>query len=640
MTRPRPEVAWSGRHAVVTLPAEIDSDNSAELSDMLSALVREGADPITGDLTATRFCDSAGVHALARAHEHAAASETEFRLAVGDSPVARMLQLTGLDQVLPVYHDVQQSLCTLPAATAEGGEPAAQQPEAALQPVADARDVLAEVQQALLPTALPVLPQARIAARYLIAGQDEAAGGDWFDAVPLANGSVALIVGDVVGHGLTAATAMGQLRATLNELLTAEPELTTALARADAYAARVPALRAATMALAVLDPATGTLQYTTCGHPAPLIVSSAEAQALQATGGGPLGTGSAPVLATARLEPGELVLLYSDGLIKRSDRTPPDGLAELAKVAADAGANHALPADVAGTSADRVSELTVQLLTRTGYTDDVTTLAAQRLPMATPELHIELPGEVGTVRAVRRAFGDWLSRLDPLLQDTDALLLATTEIVTNAVEHAYPAGQPGPVEFHAALGDDGQLECRIGDHGTWHLPDPALPWRGQGLMVAAHLVDHMQVQHPPHSAAAPPGARGTVVTLRHRLRRPAHVTTEPAGQLPGEAAGPLFSVAAALDGPAAHATVTGPVDITTANRLAGQLLAACRGGTLPLTVDLGAVTVLTSAGVRALYQVKEQLNGYHQKLILVAAPGSPADAVLSLAGLHDPRKPG
>jgi anti-anti-sigma factor len=640
VTRPRLEVAWSGRHAVVTLPAEIDSVNSAELSDMLSVLMRQGWDVITGDLTGTRFCDSAGVLALARAHEHAAASGMEFRLAVGDSPVARLLQLTGLDQALPVYRDVQQSLRTVPAATAEGGEPAAQQPEAARRPVADARDVLAEVQQALLPAALPVLPQARIAARYLIAGQDEAAGGDWFDAVPLAGGSVALMVGDVVGHGLTAATAMGQLRATLNELLTAEPELTTALARADAYAARVPALRAATLALAVLDPATGTLQYTTCGHPAPLIVSSAGAQALRATGGGPLGTGSAPVLATARLEPGELVLLYSDGLIKRPDRTPPDGLAELAKVAGDAGASHALPADVAGTSADRVSELTVQLLARTGYTDDVTTLAAQRLPMATPELHIELPGEVGTVRAVRRVFGDWLSRLDPLLQDRDALLLAATEIVTNAVEHAYPAGQPGPVEFHAALADDGQLECRIGDHGTWRLPDPALPWRGQGLMVAAHLIDHMQVQHPPHSAAAPPGARGTVVRLRHRLRRPAHVTTEPAGQLPGDAAGPPFSVAAALDGSAAHATVTGPVDITTADRLAGQLLAACRGGTLPLTVDLGAVTVLTSAGVRALYQVKKQLNGYHQKMILVAAPGSPADAVLSLAGLHDPRKPG
>ena len=75
------------------------------------------------------------------------------------------------------------------------------------------------------------------------------------------------------------------------------------------------------------------------------------------------------------------------------------------------------------------------------------------------------------------------------------------------------------------------------------------------------------------------------------------------------------------------------MDITTADRLAGQLLAASRGGTLPLTVNLSAVTQLASVGVRALYQVKEQLNDYHQELILVAAPGSLADAALSLAGL-------
>src|SRR5204862_607610 len=75
--------------------------------------------------------------------------------------------------------------------------------------------IVAELQEALLPTALPVLPRARIAARYLVAGQEQAAGGDWFDAIPLDGGAVALVVGDVVGHGLAASAAMGQLRAVL-----------------------------------------------------------------------------------------------------------------------------------------------------------------------------------------------------------------------------------------------------------------------------------------------------------------------------------------------------------------------------------------------------------------------------------------
>ena len=625
-------MAWSGRHAVVTLPAEIDAVNSADVAELLSGVAGQRPEVITGDLSGTAFCDSAGLHAIARAHERAAASGVELRLVVGESPVARILQLAGLDQVIPVYREVQQSLDTAPAGPSP---PPGEQPGARGGPAG--RDVQAEMQHALLPAALPVLPQARIAARYLMAGQDQAAGGDWFDAVPLPGGSVALAVGDVVGHGVAAAAAMGQLRAALNELLTAEPELTTVLARADAFAARIPALSAATLALAVLHPGDGRLQYATCGHPPPLLVSpTAAPRFLPGTGAGPLGTGTRPgarpVLATAQLQPDELVLLYTDGLIARPDRSPLEGMAELAKVAADAAAGQTLPADLALTNADRVSQLTTALLTRSGYADDVTTLVAER-HAAGPELHLDLPGEVGAVRAARRAFSEWLSQLDPLLLDQDALLLATTEIITNAVEHAYSPGAPGPVEFHARLGADGRLECRVADHGTWQVPDPGLPWRGQGLMVAAHLVDQLQVQHPPQSVAEARGARGTVVTLRHRLRRPAVLAAEPAAQVTAHEADPPFSVTAGLAGPAAQATVRGPVDITTADRLAGQLLAASRGGTLPLTVDLSAVTQLASAGVRALYQVKKQLNDYHQELTLVAAPGSLADAALSLAGL-------
>ena len=121
-------------------------------------------------------------------------------------------------------------------------------------------DVVAELQQALLPAALPVLPGLSIAARYLVAAPDQAAGGDWFDVIPLPDGAVALVVGDVVGHGVAASAAMGQLRAVLGELLLETGDVQAALHRIDRMAKRPQALRATTVCVAVLDAASGALR--------------------------------------------------------------------------------------------------------------------------------------------------------------------------------------------------------------------------------------------------------------------------------------------------------------------------------------------------------------------------------------------
>jgi serine phosphatase RsbU (regulator of sigma subunit) len=95
----------------------------------------------------------------------------------------------------------------------------------------------------------------------------------------------------VVGHGATASAAIGQLRAVLAELLAAEPDLGRVLERVNAFAARTPALRAATLALAILDPADGAICYITCGHPPPLVVGTdGTARFLAGTGQAPLGT--------------------------------------------------------------------------------------------------------------------------------------------------------------------------------------------------------------------------------------------------------------------------------------------------------------------------------------------------------------
>jgi anti-sigma regulatory factor (Ser/Thr protein kinase)/anti-anti-sigma regulatory factor len=504
----------------------------------------------------------------------------------------------------------------------------------------DGRQIVAELQEALLPTALPVLPQARIAARYLVAGHEQAAGGDWFDAIPLAGGSVALIVGDVVGHGVAASAAMGQLRAVLAELLAAEKDPGHALERADAFAARMPALRAATLVLVVLDPADGSLRYATCGHPPPLVIGTdGKARYLAGTGAGPLGTGSAPRLAAGRLASGELVLLYSDGLVERPDQTIAEGMADLAAVAADAAAKPGKPGEpgdegangvhgVDPAAAERVCQLTVERLTRVGHADDITVLAAQWLADPVPALHLELPSRRPSLTKARDAFAGWLSRLDAAAEDWEALHLAMVEVFTNAIEHAYPHEAPGSVELDAELGDDGYVECRVTDQGTWRPPDPADADRGHGLMVAAQVVDRLLVSHPWQKA------KGTTVALRHRLRRPAILASGHRREQSARPAGPPFAVDTSIAaGATARALVSGPVDITTADKLARRLLSVSRGGTVPLVADLSGVTQLASAGVRALYAVSEQLAAHGHGLTLITAPGSGAGVVLDLVQL-------
>jgi phosphoserine phosphatase RsbU/P len=118
-----PRIRWSGRHAIVTMPGETDLINAPDVAELLSTAVAGSPEVITADLTATVFCDSAGVEVLARARDMAAARGAEFRLALGGSPVARILQLTGLDEVMPLYRDVPHSLATPAARPARAAGP-------------------------------------------------------------------------------------------------------------------------------------------------------------------------------------------------------------------------------------------------------------------------------------------------------------------------------------------------------------------------------------------------------------------------------------------------------------------------------------------------------------------------------------
>jgi len=128
----------------------------------------------------------------------------------------------------------------------------------------------------------------------------------------------------------------------LSELLAAEADLGQVLTRADAFAARNPALQAATLTLAVFEPSAGSLRYATCGILPRWWSGRRAGQVPDRYRHRPAGHGLIPRPGPRRAGPGELLLLYSDGLIERPNKTIEEGMAELAKVAADAAANRTL----------------------------------------------------------------------------------------------------------------------------------------------------------------------------------------------------------------------------------------------------------------------------------------------------------
>lgn len=105
-----PQVRWEGRRAVVTMPKEIDIMNAGGVRQFLEAVVAQSPEVVVADLTETVFCDSAGLNSLTRARRSLQASDRQLRLAVGESPVRRIIQLSGLDQVVPVFGSVDESL--------------------------------------------------------------------------------------------------------------------------------------------------------------------------------------------------------------------------------------------------------------------------------------------------------------------------------------------------------------------------------------------------------------------------------------------------------------------------------------------------------------------------------------------------
>jgi anti-anti-sigma factor len=487
------------------------------------------------------------------------------------------------------------------------------------------RDSATVMQQALLAPSVPVVPGADITAEYLVAAEDTAAGGDWFDAIALGDRLV-LIVGDVVGHGVEAAAVMSQLRTALRMQITAGHTIVEALQAVDRFHEHVPGSESATVCVGSLDYATGEFQYCTAGHPPPLLVSAdANSRYVEPSGAGPLGSGTGFPVRTEMLDVGDSVLLYSDGLIERPGRPLGASTAEFADLAATiAGGSGGFVIDAPGRPIDRICSETLELLLRsTGYKDDVTLLAAQRRTPP-PPLNMTLDATIHAARAVRARLREWLSEIGADSDDICDVVHAISEFVENAVEHGYATevanGVSNGIVIEAALAGDGNLRASVIDRGKWKDYREGEPGRGRGLAMAEALVSRAQITH---------GANGTTASLTHRLLRPANFVTDTmVSQATYQRA--VNSEFVSLVGDTGRIVVSGDVDSITASTLDRLIAVESRSGIAPLTIDLSGVTHLGSAGVRALAAARDRARRHGGGCVLVAPPGSPAHHVLSL----------
>jgi serine phosphatase RsbU (regulator of sigma subunit)/anti-sigma regulatory factor (Ser/Thr protein kinase)/anti-anti-sigma regulatory factor len=473
----------------------------------------------------------------------------------------------------------------------------------------DPIDVAAELQDALLPKGLPVPQGVEVAARYLLAGGGAGAGGDWFDAIALPDGRVVAVVGDVVGQGVVASAVMGGLRALFEERVRADGDVAAALELLDRRAARLEEARASTVCTCVVDPGAGVLEYVTAGHPPPVLVTTADGPTyLPPTGAGPLGSGAPFPAARHRLAEGDLLLLYSDGLVERPGRTPAQNTVDLLGVVGDSAR-----ATSAERAVERVCRQTLEALADGGgYADDVSLLALQVVP-SLPPLELELPAVPDSVLVVRTEVERWLARPRASAIDRLAVLHAVGELVENTIEHAYASVDAAhPLSVRIRLMPDGQAELTVADRGRWR--EPGSTHRGRGLAMARSFLDGLDVEHDEY---------GTRACGRHRLSRPAAVLRGPASLArgPRQARGRIAVVGD-------HLHLSGPVDVRSADELRSALARASLGGVRAVTVDLGGVEVLSSAAVQALYDARAA-----GRVVLVAPIGSPAQRVLDLVGL-------
>ncbi|GIF47462.1 hypothetical protein Afe04nite_20010 [Asanoa ferruginea] len=341
----------------------------------------------------------------------------------------------------------------------------------------DEHRVALALQRALLPRTITSAADALLSARYEAGAVALEVGGDWYDAFELPGGTIAITVGDVVGHGLDAAIAMGTLRVGMRALAPHSTGPGGLLSQFDQFAVDVDGAGFVTACYAEYNPATREMRYASAGHP-PILVIDAQGGARWLMGGrsGPLNGTVDPsrTEATDLLDAGSTVLFYSDGLIERRRETITTSLDRLEHAAV---ALRELPID------EFCGQLIETLAGDEPRTDDVVVLC---LRVALPGYHRELACDPHELRSLRRSLTAWGDQRQVPAEDIAQLILAVGEAASNAIEHAYLDRAPNTITV-AVHQEDGDLVATVTDAGTWRHPSAEPGSRGRGTAIMRQL---------------------------------------------------------------------------------------------------------------------------------------------------------
>ncbi|MFE5615977.1 SpoIIE family protein phosphatase [Streptomyces sp. NPDC056524] len=312
-----------------------------------------------------------------------------------------------------------------------------------------------ELQRTMLPDSLPQPTGVRLASRYLPAAETARVGGDWYDAIPLPGSRVALVVGDVMGHSMTSAAIMGQLRTTAQTLAGLDLPPQEVLHHLDEQAQRLGQDRMATCMYAVYDPVSHRITIANAGHPPPILLHlGGRAEVLRVPPGAPIGVGGVDFEAVELDAPaGATLLLYTDGLVESRLRDVWTGIEQLReRLAATAqltGPDHSPPLEA-------LCDDVLDMLGPGDRDDDIALLAARFDGIAPSDVAYWFlePEDAAPGRArrlARRALARW-----DLEELSDSVELLISEVVTNAVRYA-----ERPVTLRLLKTD--VLRCEVGD---------------------------------------------------------------------------------------------------------------------------------------------------------------------------------
>lgn len=339
-----------------------------------------------------------------------------------------------------------------------------------------------ELQKTMLPDAPPVVAGAQICYRYVPANEAVRVGGDWFDAIPLPGGRLALVVGDVMGHGLTSAAIMGQFRTAVRTLAGQDLPPGQLLRQLDDLARRLGDDYIATCIYVVYDPVARRCQVANAGHLPPVLVSPyGDSKLLDVPSGAPIGVGGVAFeTAEFEVEDESRFVLCTDGLVERRGQPIDVGLAALREYLS--GPPQPL---------ERVCQTLIEGFGANGQRDDDVALLAVRFKGIPKDDVVSwtldsLPARVREARGLaRETLHTW-----GLAELSETVELLVSELVTNAVRH-------GSGDIGLRLIRAGSLLCEVRDNG-YDLPAlrraDVTAENGRGLQLVTALAERWGAQ--------------------------------------------------------------------------------------------------------------------------------------------------